>query len=94
MKKKIINFTPTGTQPTRQNSNAPLTSNEIIEEVHFAFELGITTVHIHARDEEYKNTWRLDVYNQIIDIILVKKEKILSQSIYMCIFNRKTFSRI
>lgn len=67
MKKKIINFTPTGTQPTKQNSNAPLTSNEIIEEVHFAFELGITTVHIHARDEEYKNTWRIDVYNQIIE---------------------------
>ena len=39
---KIINFTPTGTQTTKENSNAPLSPNEIVEEVHFAFELGIT----------------------------------------------------
>jgi hypothetical protein len=38
--KKIINFTPTGTQPTRENSYAPLLPNEIIEVVHEANELG------------------------------------------------------
>ena len=65
--KKIINFTPTGTQPTRQNSNAPLSPSEIVEEVHFAFELGITVVHLHARDENFLNTWRVDVYKDIID---------------------------
>jgi len=67
MGKKIVNFTPTGTQPTRQNSNAPLSPNEIVEEVHFAFELGITVVHLHARDEDFLNTWRVDVYRDIID---------------------------
>ena len=66
-KKRIINFTPTGTQPTRQNSNAPLSPSEIVEEVHFAFELGITVVHLHARDEDFLNTWRVDVYKDIID---------------------------
>ena len=90
MKKKIINFTPTGTQPTRQNSNAPLTSNEIIEEVHFAFELGITTVHIHARDEEYKNTWRLDVYNQIIEGIRKYCPNLLRQANWL---GRNTMKR-
>jgi len=65
--KKIINFTPTGTQPTRLNSNAPLSPSEIVEEVHFAFELGITVVHLHARDEDFLNTWRVDVYKDIID---------------------------
>lgn len=65
--KKIVNFTPTGTQPTRQNSNAPLSPSEIVEEVHFAFELGITVVHLHARDEDFLNTWRVDVYRDIID---------------------------
>lgn len=65
--KKIINFTPTGTQPTKQNSNAPLSPSEIVEEVHFAFELGITVVHLHARDENFLNTWRVDVYEKIID---------------------------
>jgi uncharacterized protein (DUF849 family) len=65
--KKIINFTPTGTQPTKQNSNAPFSPTKIVEEVHFAFELGITLVHLHARDESLLNTWRVDVYKDIID---------------------------
>lgn len=65
--KKIINFTPTGTQPTRQNSNAPLSPSEIVEEVHFAFELGVSVVHLHARDEQELNTWRPDIYQKIID---------------------------
>jgi uncharacterized protein (DUF849 family) len=53
---KIINFTPTGTQTTRDNSLAPLLPNEIIEEVHSANEVGISIVHLHARDEETNNT--------------------------------------
>ena len=64
--KKIINFTPTGTQPTRENSKAPLTPNEIIEEVHEAFEIGISMVHIHARDEQLQNTWKPEVYEKIM----------------------------
>ena len=66
-KKKIINFTPTGTQPTRLNSNAPLSPSEIVEEVHFAFELGISVTHLHARDEDFQNTWRPDIYQKIIE---------------------------
>lgn len=67
--KKIINFTPTGTQPTRQNSNAPLSPSEIVEEVHFAFELGISVAHLHARDgdEDFQNTWKPEIYQKIID---------------------------
>ena len=64
--KKIINFTPTGTQPTRENSEAPLSPNEIIEEVHQAYDIGISMVHIHARDEQLQNTWRPEVYEKII----------------------------
>lgn len=52
MDSKIINFTPTGTQPNRENSLAPLLPNEIIEEVHEAYECGITMVHIHARNPD------------------------------------------
>jgi len=64
---KIINFTPTGTQTTRDNSFAPLLSNEIIEEVHSANEVGISIVHLHARDEETKNTYKKEVYQKIIE---------------------------
>jgi uncharacterized protein (DUF849 family) len=65
--KKIINFTPTGTQTTRENSYAPLLPNEIIE-VHQANELGISIVHLHAKDEEtLKNTYKKEVYQKIIE---------------------------
>jgi uncharacterized protein (DUF849 family) len=68
MNNKIINFTPTGTQTTRENSYAPLTPNEIIEEVHEAYELGITLTHIHARDPiTLENTYKKEVYRDIID---------------------------
>jgi uncharacterized protein (DUF849 family) len=66
--KKIINFTPTGTQTNRENSRAPLLPNEIIEEVHHAYEMGITMVHIHARDpKDFSNTYKKDVYQPIIE---------------------------
>ena len=65
---KIINFTPTGTQPTRENSYAPLLPNEIVEVVHEANEIGISTVHLHARDEEtLKNTYKKEVYQKIME---------------------------
>ena len=65
--KKIINFTPTGTQTTKENSFAPIHINEIIEDVHQAYELGITLTHIHARDPiTTQNTYKKDVYNHII----------------------------
>jgi 3-keto-5-aminohexanoate cleavage enzyme len=66
--KKIINFTPTGTQPTKENSLAPIEVNEIIEEVHIANELGISIVHLHARDQiTFKNTYKKEVYSKIIE---------------------------
>lgn len=66
--KKIINFTPTGTQPTRENSFAPLLPNEIVESVHEADELGISVVHLHARNEQtLQNTYKKEVYHKIIE---------------------------
>lgn len=66
--KKIVNFAPTGTQTNRQNSLAPLTSSEIIEEVHQAYEIGITLTHIHARDEyNFENTYKKEIYQKTIE---------------------------
>ena len=42
--------------------------NEIIETVHQANEIGISIVHIHARDEStLKNTYKKEVYQTIIE---------------------------
>lgn len=65
--KKIINFTPTGTQTTRENSYAPLEPNEIIDSVVEANELGITLVHLHARDENLNNTYKVENFSKIVD---------------------------
>jgi len=45
----------------------PLQPNEIIRDVIEAARLGITMVHLHARDEHGHPTYRKEVYAQIID---------------------------
>jgi uncharacterized protein (DUF849 family) len=51
MDKLIVNFTPTGMIPTKEMTpHVPLSTNEIIEEVRAAHEVGITMVHLHVRE--------------------------------------------
>lgn len=68
MEKLIINFTPTGMIPTKEMTpHVPITVNEIVEDVHRAYELGITLAHIHARDElTGVPTYKKEVYAQLI----------------------------
>jgi len=65
----IIDFTPTGMIPTRSlTRHVPISSSEIIEDVHSAWELGITKVHRHARDSQTENpTYKKEVYAEIIE---------------------------
>jgi 3-keto-5-aminohexanoate cleavage enzyme len=64
----IINFTPTGMIPTKQMTPfVPLSISEIVEEVHEAIEIGITMVHLHARnDRTGEPTYEAEVYAKII----------------------------
>ncbi|MFC1993482.1 3-keto-5-aminohexanoate cleavage protein [Chloroflexota bacterium] len=64
----IINFTPTGMIPTKKMTpSVPVSIQEIIEEVLAASEIGITMVHLHARDEQSgKPTYKAEVYGKII----------------------------
>jgi 3-keto-5-aminohexanoate cleavage enzyme len=64
---KIINFCPTGTQTTKLNSYAPIFENEIIEDVLKCNEVGITMVHLHARDENGENTYKKSIFQRIIE---------------------------
>lgn len=65
----IVNFTPTGMLPTKaMTPHVPLSASEIIEDVHRAYEIGITMVHLHARDEvSGAPTWRRENYARIIE---------------------------
>ena len=65
----IVNFTPTGMIPTKEMTpHVPTGVDEIVEEVHRAFEIGITMAHLHARDHETgAPTYRADVVGPIIE---------------------------
>jgi uncharacterized protein (DUF849 family) len=64
----IVNFTPTGMIPTKEMTpHVPITPGEIIEDVHRAVDIGITMVHLHARDAATgKSTYKAQVYGEII----------------------------
>lgn len=91
MIKKIINLCPTGTLTTKTNSFAPIQPIEIIEDVLACHEIGISVVHLHARDEEGNNTYKKEVYQQII--LGIKKyapELVIGVSLSGRYFNEKS----
>lgn len=64
----IINFAPTGNVPTSKNSPyIPVSTNQIIEEVIEAYELGITLVHLHAREEDESPSYKASIYGVILE---------------------------
>ena len=65
----IINFTPTGMIPTKNmTSHVPVSVSEIVEDVHRASEIGITMVHLHARDSvSQAPTYDKKIYAKIIE---------------------------
>ena len=64
----IINFTPTGMIPTKEMTpHVPISVAEIVEDVHEACELGISMVHLHARDPRSgKPTYKAEIYADMI----------------------------
>lgn len=80
----IVNFTPTGMIPTKQMTPfVPISVTEIVEGVHEAVEIGITMVHLHARDDSTgKPLSQAEVYGRIIaGIRSVSKELVICVSL-------------
>lgn len=78
----ILNFTPTGMIPTKNMTQyAPITVAEIVENVHAAIEIGITMVHLHARNEKTGvPTYKAEIYRDIIE-----KIRKLSRDLVICV---------
>ena len=56
--------------PTRaQTPHVPLTPDEIARDVASAAEVGITSVHLHARDAAGEPTWEREVYARIVGAV-------------------------
>lgn len=66
--KLIINFTPTGMIPTKEQTKfVPVKPYEIIKDVLEAYNLGITSVHLHARNSDSQEPdYKAEIYAEII----------------------------
>lgn len=56
--------------PTKKHTaHVPVSPTEIIEQVHEAYETGITIAHLHARDENGIPTYKKNVYRDIFEAV-------------------------
>ena len=80
--KLIINLTPTGMIPTKDMTpHVPVTPDEVVEDVLVCRQYGVSMVHLHARDEDGKPTYKKDIYAKMIEgIRKVDKDMILCVS--------------
>lgn len=64
----ILNFAPTGMIPTKKMTpHVPVSINEIIEQTLEAAELGISMVHLHARDTiTGEPSYKAEIYEKIL----------------------------
>lgn len=63
----IVNFAPTGMIPTKKMTPyVPIEPQEIVEDVLKCCEMGVTIVHLHARNEKGEPEWNPDAYAYMI----------------------------
>jgi len=89
--KLIIDFTPTGMIPTRSMTpHVPISVSEIVEDIQSVFEIGITKVHLHARNPETEDpTYKKEIYAEIIEGI-----RKFSKTLVVCVsLSGRTFSK-
>lgn len=89
--KLVIDFTPTGMIPTKSMTpHVPVSISEIVEDVHSAWELGITKVHLHARDSQSENpTYKKEIYASMIEGI-----RKFAPTLVICVsLSGRTFTR-
>jgi uncharacterized protein (DUF849 family) len=63
----LINACLTGMIPTRDKTpHVPLTVDEIIADAVRVYDAGARVIHMHARDDDGRPTWRAEVYEKMI----------------------------
>ena len=78
MKKLIVNLAPTGMIPTKKMTlHVPLTSEEVIADVKKCADIGVSMVHLHARDDRGIPTYQKEIYADIISGIRAFNEKMV-----------------
>ena len=69
VEKLVINLAPTGMIPTKKMTEfVPVSASEVVEDVHEAWEIGITMVHLHARSPASGvPTFKAKIYEEMIE---------------------------
>jgi 3-keto-5-aminohexanoate cleavage enzyme len=68
--KLIITLAPTGMIPMKEDTPyVPITAKDIAKETFEAYKLGVSIVHVHARDEQGNPTYRKDIFEEIFSEI-------------------------
>jgi uncharacterized protein (DUF849 family) len=68
--KLIIQLAPTGMVPKKtETPYVPITPEEIAEDTYKAYKLGASVVHIHARDDEGRPTYKKEKYREIFSAV-------------------------
>jgi 3-keto-5-aminohexanoate cleavage enzyme len=68
--KLIVKLAPTGMIPTKADTPyVPITPEEIAEDVFRAWNLGVSIVHVHARDEAGRPTHKKEHFERIFELI-------------------------
>lgn len=66
--KIVVNFCPTGMIPQKTlTPHVPINPQEIIEQTHEAYEIGITIAHLHAREDDGIPTYKGSTYREIFE---------------------------
>ena len=66
----IVNLAPTGMVPMKeQTPHVPVSVDEIVEDVERCRGLGVSIVHVHARDEDGRPTHRREYFGPIVEAI-------------------------
>lgn len=78
MNRLIVNFTPTGMVPTKAMTPlVPISVDEIVDDVLGCATLGVSIVHIHARDDQGRPTPDPEVYSEILQRIRQERSDLI-----------------
>ncbi len=81
MKKLIITAALTGAEVTKdEQSNLPVTPDEIANAAYECYQAGASIIHVHARDEEGNPTQDIKIYREIKEKIEAKCDVIVQPS--------------
>ena len=78
--KLVITLATTGNINTRENNpSLPCSPQEMADDMHECIKLGVSVLHIHARNEELKPTMRVDKFRETVRLVKERDPDVIIQ---------------